>query len=435
MADDESNAEAVHCVVDTDILLHFETFDQVDWPNVLEADHVHLVLTSAVMRELNQHKDDTSNAWRQKRARTLVPKLQDYLGTVTPGQPSSVRSGVSLIDMPDEPSVNWSELGLDPGVNDDRLIASILNLVDELQPDTVYFLSNDFLARRKAIKHGIEAIEPEGKIPELQRSMPELSELEQLRRENLALKNRLPRLTFALWEDGDATNLVTRSLNTAGSKVGLDQHVTETVREEGRKLEEIIERGKRQQVSEAALDSFSRECQTYLEDLEKALKLIRLREFGPACELCFVLENAGSAPARDVKIDLLFPEGFWVIGVSDDDEYQELRLLPRKPKPKWQKSNWMQGLVTPPPPSVAGTLQSFAKLTLPKGPLYDDDFPHLVAYEHPKLQHDDCWPMESVVVYFPLETDGGFEIIYSINSDDILERIGGKLAVRLVKSE
>lgn len=48
-----------HCFLDTNVFLHFQRFDTVDWPKVLGAQQVCLMLTTTVMEELNYHKDDS----------------------------------------------------------------------------------------------------------------------------------------------------------------------------------------------------------------------------------------------------------------------------------------------------------------------------------------------------------------------------------------
>ncbi len=50
-----------HCFLDTNVFLHFQRFDTVDWPKVLGVQQVCLMLTTTVMEELNHYKDDSKN--------------------------------------------------------------------------------------------------------------------------------------------------------------------------------------------------------------------------------------------------------------------------------------------------------------------------------------------------------------------------------------
>ncbi len=124
--------DIVYCFTDTNVLIHYQTFDEVDWPRVLHDTVVYLVLAPAVIAELDRFKDDSSNEWRQTRVRTLQAKLRRLLGGTKPGQQVRVRSGVYVLDIVTEPvSSDWSALGLDPSISDDRLLASIVAFTSE----------------------------------------------------------------------------------------------------------------------------------------------------------------------------------------------------------------------------------------------------------------------------------------------------------------
>ena len=69
--EEQNSIPLAHCFLDTNVFLHFQNiFDTVDWPQVLEAQHVCLMLTTTVMEELNRHKDDAKNPGRQKNEHT-----------------------------------------------------------------------------------------------------------------------------------------------------------------------------------------------------------------------------------------------------------------------------------------------------------------------------------------------------------------------------
>ena len=43
--------------LDTNIFLHYQPFDQINWPEVSNADSVIIVFPPVIIRELNTHKD------------------------------------------------------------------------------------------------------------------------------------------------------------------------------------------------------------------------------------------------------------------------------------------------------------------------------------------------------------------------------------------
>jgi len=81
-------------VIDTHVLLHFLPPDQVDWPAVIGAPTVRLVLPLRVVEELDEKKytarDDLAD-----RARRLLSQLRTQLAP-TAGAPTPLRAGVTI---------------------------------------------------------------------------------------------------------------------------------------------------------------------------------------------------------------------------------------------------------------------------------------------------------------------------------------------------
>src|SRR3989442_566400 len=98
MAGNNTKVPHVYCFLDTNILLHFQTFNEVDWPKVLNATQVCLVLAPIVLRELDKHKDDYHNERRRNRARVILSQLKPLLEAETLAeQLPQVRNNVSLL--------------------------------------------------------------------------------------------------------------------------------------------------------------------------------------------------------------------------------------------------------------------------------------------------------------------------------------------------
>jgi len=104
------NPDALYCFFDTNILLHFTTFDEVDWLKFLNAPQVYLMLTRPVLRELDKFKDDRTVAWRRNRARMLLSKIDGLLPQSATGVPVPTKDGIDtvfLLDIPREPDAEW----------------------------------------------------------------------------------------------------------------------------------------------------------------------------------------------------------------------------------------------------------------------------------------------------------------------------------------
>src|SRR5260370_1279179 len=76
----------------------------------LGVDHVNLVLTRPVMRELDKFKDDRTVGWRRNRARMLLEKIDGLLPLSAAGVPVPLtpRSTTTfLLEIPREPDTAW----------------------------------------------------------------------------------------------------------------------------------------------------------------------------------------------------------------------------------------------------------------------------------------------------------------------------------------
>src|SRR5947209_19564026 len=125
--EEQDSTSPTHCFLDTNTFLHFQRFDTVDWPKVLGAQQICLMLTPTVMEELDHHKDDPKNPGRQKRAREILSKLDDILPTDAAGIRVPVGQNVALQELLDEPDIDWKAFGLSSQKGDCCLLASILD--------------------------------------------------------------------------------------------------------------------------------------------------------------------------------------------------------------------------------------------------------------------------------------------------------------------
>jgi len=429
--------DTIYCFIDTDVLIHFQTFDEVDWLSAISAKTVCLVLGATVMAEINDLKDRATD-WRGKRARKIVSKLRAKLKDVDPGQPVEIRSGVFLMDIPTEPVVDWSEQGLDPNVNDDRLLATMIGFAAEHSSSEIVFLSNDFSALRKARRCGIVGVDPEEKqIQRLVRPTREEAEIETLRRRVVELEARIPELKLAFGEGGSETDMITRHVEASELQVQSLEEIGEIVDKTRERLERLLQQAGTMGPLQAEAEEFARTYGAYIKTLEPALILKRTRDLGRSCHLAFVLSNSGSAPATDVELSLEFPPGSFVLAASDIGSIWDEVWVPEEPKPKWQRTS----------PSLPGLTGAFDAIRLPqslianqpppqprpRGPLFSKDIYErsIVWYESPKVRSMDSWYLKPVVAYLPPEIGYGFQIRYTIRADELAGRIEGYLNVRL----
>jgi hypothetical protein len=104
--------DCTYCFLDTNILIHCQTFDEVDWPGALGVADVCFVLAPVVLKELDKRKNESKHDWIQERARMLTKKLGTYLRDkrMSSAEPVPVRPHVTLLPLTIEPNIDWAEL-------------------------------------------------------------------------------------------------------------------------------------------------------------------------------------------------------------------------------------------------------------------------------------------------------------------------------------
>ncbi len=443
------NPDALYCFFDTNILLHFTTFDEVDWLKFLNAPQVYLMLTRPVLRELDKFKDDRTVVWRRNRARMLLSKIDGLLPQSVTGVPVLIRDGVDsifLLDIPREPDAEWiRKHALDPEVTDDRILACILQFQEQHPDRHIRFLSNDMSFRRNAIANGIDTVKPDGEdLVQLEQRSPEEERIRELERELQDYKNSRPKLEFGF---GNTQELTTTVISPAQgddtlnaevlSKVFTDEYVHRQFIEQQQHIERIINQS-RGCAPEYQFEEYVKACEKYLKKLEPALKRQWMQQHGNMCLLSFVLKNVGTAPAEDLKIELDFPPG--TLAIDADDVEEEIEI-PDEPKAAWMDPprDWLRagGIIIPGTfaipldPAVHLARAYYETQPRRRGPLCNETKDsHIVTYTAPKLQQQDFWPMRPVMVFLFPDGKEGFSIRYSISADKLPKRKEGTLHVQ-----
>ena len=122
----------VYAFIDTNVLLHYSFFRDVDWAAVVGVRKVVLVFAPVVLTELDHHK--WSGSRRERKQAKVVIKALDELGLSK--MPVRLREGVGVMAIANEPNeLVFRREQLHAGVADDRLLASLLSFRDECGND------------------------------------------------------------------------------------------------------------------------------------------------------------------------------------------------------------------------------------------------------------------------------------------------------------
>jgi hypothetical protein len=446
--EEQDTIHLTHCFLDTNVFLHFQRFDTVDWPKVLGVQQVCLMLTTTVMEELNHHKDDSKNPGRQKRAKEILSRLEDILPTTMAGVPVSLSQTVTLQELLEAPDVDWKTLKLDPQKGDDYLLASILVFRDANPAVSICFVTNDFPARRKALRWKIPVVNPEGKVSQLEDFSTEAAEQRKKDRELQELRNRLPALTFGFFEatTGNIVQHTTLPLSAPKSETQEIDVLTQAfnaqfapvqVADRRQQFDDFI-KDAMHQTSEENVREYREKYEQYLETFEAACRRDYLQKYGYPCHLAMALHNGGNAVATSVEIVLRFPAGSVVIRAEDEGKQLE---VPAEPHPKWlaRPRSSIFGIDFPnyTPALLSRNYAAEATYALRrdqqkrKGPICNrTGETHIVTYWAEELLHEKVWQMLPIMAYIWPTTTRGFSINYRIHVKELTRSLKGQLQVR-----
>lgn len=183
---------------DTNVFLHFQFFDEVDWPAHLDVKEVTLVLTQAVLGELDEKK--WSGTRREKARAQKVMKRLDALELSTTAV--RLRQGLSIMALDSEPGNElFAQHRLSAQVIDDRLVASVLEFKDAAS-DRVVILSDDTGLRVKAKGRRLEVLAPPESLRNEEEPDETERELEKAKRELAEARSAAPELRLAFETGG-----------------------------------------------------------------------------------------------------------------------------------------------------------------------------------------------------------------------------------------
>ena len=141
----------VAVVPDTNVFLHYRFFDEIDWPGLVRAKEVRIVVPLLVIKQLDEktyRSDDRGD--RAKKAIRTLRKLQ--AGLPTPEAPADVRAGVSVQLLMDPPGHQRS------GNDDDELLTRA-EYLSSLTDGRVYVATGDYGMQAQATLRGLKCLE------------------------------------------------------------------------------------------------------------------------------------------------------------------------------------------------------------------------------------------------------------------------------------
>ena len=431
-----------YLIVDTNVLLHYQPIDQIDWSNISGCKNPIIYVPFVVIEELDKHKDQHRLAKMRERARKTLALINKVIGDKFSGD---LRSDVQLIVESETPKVDWDVLNLEENKPDHRVIASAFSKNSD--SNQVAVVHRDYTIKLTLRRLKLQSLELPAELL-LEDAVDELdSEIKALRLENERLKSQLPKLCL---ESGEKSN---RGLIMVGPELHPYlptelENILQNIREEYPLME--IENSRDGNISRSmavslgleitnkqrkyyndALYAFYEECRNWLvkaKDIEIQRSLFR--------PLDLWVFNSGFCPAQDVDVEVRFPN---FVSVSLNENALDLPPEPKPPE-RPEPQNILESYVTP---DFRADLSSFNFRSLsdlnrltnfqPEASIYEDEGGTCVAMHWDSLKHGYRHQILPVphVQFESYESLRGFQLEYRISAANLPSACEGTFNVEV----
>ncbi len=312
------------CYLDTNSLIHFRLFSEIDWLTELNSKSVEIIVSPTVLQELDRKKFAELDIDIRNRCKKIIAKLSEYHSG------SNIKENVKIVFLSKEPKIDWLTEGLSPDIPDDRIIATVIENNDL---ESVVLLSSDLGLKLKAQSRNIKTHSLSDALLIQVKKNKQEEELTKLRQRLTFLETRFPKLVLKIVDDDSSSTFKKYFFDPV--KAYDSTEAKKIVNELKEKLQYIPPTVDKNTLSGALLQfaipsderisKYEKDVEKYLLDLENYFKdeweyndmLSRI------FEIKLVLINEGTEPAEDVDIFLQFPDGFVMF---EEEKY------PRKPK-------------------------------------------------------------------------------------------------------
>lgn len=454
----------IYVFIDTNILLEFKDFYQIDWNSILNYKQVTLVLTRVVLKELEKFKYDQKSERRQSRSRLMMKQIDQLIFSVDPNEEAPIpsRQNVSLLVLTHSPQLNLYP-DLEESIADDQLIASILNFMkvnSSISSEDIILIGDDAGCLNKARAHGIKVrrLDDAYRLPD----EPSASQKEaaRLRRQVEELQNRQPkpRLTIKT-PDGFVQELDVQLTILSNPD---EAHIEElNVREEQAThweapkppdepesiadepshikaarvtMAQLAAMSSRGNISQKEIERYRQDRSDYLQSYRQFLDLYysfqerRFRTIG----ISFSVVNDGNTPATGIVIQLVIPDELEVITEEDLPQAPKRPRRPVFPRTEMQLlSDTINSTTLLPsiflPPSFQGN-----DLVDPdsEGPEITPYNSTLVRWRKSKVMHHIPLDLDEIFIRFPPSINTReYHLKYEIIADNTPDPLTGILKI------
>lgn len=466
--------EKKYLFLDTNLHLHFQDFDQIDWPKILNCKKACLVFAPIVVSELEQHKYDRDSQRRQKRARSITKKINEIILTAETSEevPVKGRNNVTALMQTDSPDPSLYP-GLQKGIGDDELVASILKFGSDRQDidrDDIVLISDDGGVLNKARSRGIQIyfVDETFRLPD--EPTIDQEKINRLERRINELENKQPKLSLSFFgvnfssdslefnlkvppEPGEhyLQNLIEEERKSifwaspmprdTQSNTPQKSEESETIFDTIKNLEATISASALAAsmmagIPQSEIDRYQEDSEKYLQKYQKYLReLFVFEKFSSlAKRISFQVLNDGNIPATGLIIRVTFPEE---LNVFDWDEFPDKPERPKKPQtPRRQMDMLLAGprLNIPDLSHLSDISSRIAGTVDPDtiGPRITRNSPALAEWTRTKVLHQVPLTLTTIgIVFTDQPGNKSYELEYKIFAENLPQPVEGKLSIRV----
>ncbi len=412
--------------IDTNILLHFTTFDELPLKELINGDFK-LVFPPIVLDELDKHKNHT-NPKTAKRSRMIAGKLIAILDGQKGRFPSTI-----LHTRP--ATLTFDENLLDPKHQDDCLLASIIEYKRKNPSEEVLLITDDLMAAARSRTFNIRVLNlnPELRLKENQDE--QTKQIEKLKQENAFLKERIPKVDLCFADKTQLLKIPVKS-NLKERKEVVDKLMANIESEhpmmvieaykEPSTLAEKIASINRPLLSNKTKEEYNKALADFFEEYRAYCN--KFYDYGisrfMSVELEFTIFNKGSMPAEDIDVWIHLPDGF--------ETSNKPAKEPKKPKPPHKPKHDLDNGLSIHLPSL-----SIPNFPSPQMPRINFDAPSIkktnsyeITYHCKFLKHQMDRTFDKVYIqYESFDKMKNFTIDYRLNISNVPMPIEGALNV------
>jgi len=314
--------------VDTNTFLHYLALEHVDWPAVLGARRVTLMIAPVIIRELDKHKSTSSSRKLRKRAAAAIARLNKWADAALP---AVIRPGVQLGFVVHEPGVDFDALRLNRFSEDDHLVASIVEYSGQNPQAKLVLVTADVGLKLKARDRRIAVVSLPDSLALPDEPDPNEIRVKELEARLQQYENELPELSL-VFEDGKRhvifqINPIPPATEPAEARTAELRQKYPLWDESGRSPRPLSDQAANFLGTPNLEDvrAYNFRLRAYYDEYAQYLQELKAFEEQKTRTLCLKLwlSNTGGVPAEDVDIFMHFPDGFALV---------EERDLPKPPK-------------------------------------------------------------------------------------------------------